>query len=231
MSDFYEENELLEYPEFVNKVAEYSDKVGGFEIGKYVIAVANEPKYIFMRFFDYTNMYEKLEEMGTATASVPHSITQGEQILLKIKSKFEFLAGMKNGEVMQVVTDVRLLNYKPKEVIFEQGEDGENVYFIISGKVGISVSTATSVLKQKTAKRVNIAVLPKLTIFGEMGPITKEKRSARATAASACSILSFKIRDNENESTLKSFNKLKQNFIEILAKKLVDTNKKLFSKG
>jgi CRP-like cAMP-binding protein len=231
MSEFYEDNELVEYPDFIERAAELSDQVGSFEVGKYVVNVANEPKFIFMRFFDFTNMYEKLEELGETAAAVPHSITQGEQILLKIKSKFPFLSGMKNGEVLQVVTDVKLMNYKPKEIIFEQGEQGEEVYFIINGKVGISISTATDVLQQKTAKRVNIAVLPKLTIFGEMGPITKEKRSARATAVSASSILSFKIRDNENESTLKAFNKLKQNFIEILASKLIDTNKKLFSKS
>jgi len=221
MSDFFEEKELIKYPDFVSNTKEYSDKVEGFEIGKYVITVADEPKFVFMRFFDYSNMYEKLEDIEQTTAAVPHSITQGEQILLKIKSKFKFLSGLKNGEVLQVVTDVKLLSYKPKEIIFDQGEDSDNVYFIIDGKVGISVSVETDSIKQRTAKRVNVAVLPKLSIFGEMGPITNERRSARATSISTCSILAFKIRDNENESTLRAFNKLKQNFIKILAEKLI----------
>lgn len=231
MSDFFEDNELKSFPDFISNINTLANDVGGFKVGKYAISVADEPKFIFMRFFDYTNMYEKLEDMGETNAAVPHSITQGEQILLKIKSKFDFLGGMSNGEVLQVVTDVKILNFKAGEVVFEQGEVSEDVYFIISGKVAISISTANGVMQQRTSKRVNVAILSNMTIFGEMGPITKEKRSARATAAGPTNVLSFKIRSNENESTLKAFAKLKQNFIEILAKKLIETNKKLFSKS
>ena len=231
MSEFYENNELKKFPDFVTNIKKYAEDTSGFKVGKYVISVGEEPKFVFMRYFDYTNMYEKLEEMGEATVAVPHSITQGEQILLKIKSKFHFLSGLSNGEILQVVQNVKILSYDRGELIFEQGQTGEEVYFIISGKVVISISTEKDMVKQKIAKRVNIAVLPSMTIFGEMGPITKELRSARATAADKTSLLSFQIRSNVNESTLKAFNKLNQNFIEILAKKLIDTNNKLFSKS
>lgn len=231
MSQFYEKNELKKFPDFIANIKKYAEDTSGFKIGKYVISVADEPKFVFMRYFDFTNMYEKLEEMDEVSAAVPHSITQGEQILLKIKSRFDFLSGLSNGDILQVVQDVKILSYNQGEIIFEQGQSGEEVYFIISGKVAISISTEKDMVKQKIAKRVNVAVLPQMTIFGEMGPITRELRSARATAADKTSLLSFKIRSNENETTMKAFLKLKQNFIEILAKKLIETNKKLFSKS
>lgn len=64
--------------------------------------------------------------------------------------------------------------FKAGEVIFEEGQDAENVYLIVDGEVKIT--------KSKGAQQITIATVGKNSIFGEMALIDNNPRSATVIA-------------------------------------------------
>lgn len=146
-------------------------------------------------------------------------LSEAEQSLLKIREKFDFFKNMDDKDVLSVTEDAKLMKLAKNEMLFEQGSEGEEVYFIVRGFILISI-------EGKDGERVDLARLGQENIFGEMAPITREKRSARATAVmDGTTILSFKIIEELDDQNVKSFKTLYQNFTQILSKKLVQANK------
>ena len=93
--------------------------------------------------------------------------------------------------------------YQDGQVIVEEGCSGDWIYVIESGAVEIS--------KMRDGKRVAIEVLQPGEVFGELGFITKAKRtaSARAVGETIVGIIDRNYLDQE-------FNKLSGNFRAIL---------------
>jgi len=146
-------------------------------------------------------------------------LSEAEQSLLKIRERFDFFKNMEDKDVLAVTDEVSFLKLSKNEVLFEQGSEGEDVFFIIKGFILISI-------EGKEGERVDLARLGQESVFGEMAPITKEKRSARATALlDGTTLLSFKISEERDNINPISFLTLYKNFTQILAKKLINANK------
>lgn len=73
--------------------------------------------------------------------------------------------------------------YEPKNIIIREGDYGQDVYLIISGKVVVAEKL------QSSNKYKVLATLGPGEIFGEMAMIDGEPRSATLVAASPCKIL------------------------------------------
>ncbi len=73
--------------------------------------------------------------------------------------------------------------YEPKNIIIKEGDYGQDVYLIISGKVVVAEKL------QSTNKYKVLATLGPGEIFGEMAMLDGEPRSATLVAASPCKIL------------------------------------------
>ncbi|MBT4362852.1 MAG: cyclic nucleotide-binding domain-containing protein [Desulfobacterales bacterium] len=71
-------------------------------------------------------------------------------------------------------------SYLDGQLVFEEGSVGEAVYVIYSGKVEIS--------KKIGGQKVQIEVLMKGDVFGELGFLTKSSRSATASAIGDLSV-------------------------------------------
>ena len=67
-----------------------------------------------------------------------------------------------------------LRTFKQNEVIFEEGDEADFIYFVESGDVGISV--------QKFTTQEEISTLGPGDYFGEMALFAKNRRNATATA-------------------------------------------------
>lgn len=67
-------------------------------------------------------------------------------------------------------------NFKKYDFIFKEGTFGDSAYMIDTGKVGIISET------DRNGKRKVVAILRKNDIFGEMGLIDNEVRTATAIA-------------------------------------------------
>ena len=93
--------------------------------------------------------------------------------------------------------------FKDGEIIFEEGSFGDWIYVIESGQVELS--------KTINSRKVVLEVLGKGDIFGELGFITKQPRTATAMAAGkcVCGII-------EKDFLVTEFNKLSGNFRTIL---------------
>ncbi len=73
--------------------------------------------------------------------------------------------------------------YDPKRIIIREGEYGQDVYLIISGKVVVTEKS------EKTKKYKVLATLGPGEIFGEMAILDEQPRSATLIAATPCKIL------------------------------------------
>mgnify|MGYP001031672074 FL=1 len=71
---------------------------------------------------------------------------------------------------------MNIKNYKKYDFIFREGTYGNSAYMIDAGKVGIILET------DHDGKRKVVAILKKNDIFGEMGLIDNEVRTATAIA-------------------------------------------------
>ena len=71
--------------------------------------------------------------------------------------------------------------YQPDQIIFSQGDGADSVYYIQSGKVKLSVTSATG-------KEAVVAVLGQTDFFGEGSLIAQSVRLATATAVAECNI-------------------------------------------
>jgi CRP-like cAMP-binding protein len=97
-------------------------------------------------------------------------------------------------------------HYLEGEVIFDEGEEGQAIYFIVSGEVLISLPApgngrhatrsvanepATSHPLRRQGDTGRVAQLGPGTYFGELALLDKSPRSAQARAASPCQLIIF----------------------------------------
>jgi len=106
------------------------------------------------------------------------------------------------------------LSYKPGSVIFSEGDTGDKMYIIQSGRVGIS--------KTIERRQHQLAELIKGDFFGEMAIVTRQKRTATATALDEVGLLAF---DRQGfESMIEKNAKIAMNIIDKLCKRLQHSN-------
>lgn len=155
------------------------------------------------------------------------TLTKAQHNLLKIRSKLECFDAMSEEDVMNVTDEVEFLQYGANEIIFDQNQSGKKVYYIVKGSVKIF---AYNQIEKANFK--HLATLPEGTVFGEMSPISGEKRSARAlTGGPDCILLAFEFKKEMEEENKKAMFQLYKNFVNIIAYKLVDANNKLTAKN
>ncbi|RMF13542.1 MAG: hypothetical protein D6761_11010 [Candidatus Dadabacteria bacterium] len=117
-----------------------------------------------------------------------------------------------SGELAQLSKFLR--RYARGERIFEQGDEGDTMYFIQQGRVQIT---------KVTPRRIQpLAILEPGSFFGEMAVISGEPRSARAEALDECMLLEI---DREIlDDFLRSHPNVAQRMIRILAERLRKTD-------
>ncbi len=102
------------------------------------------------------------------------------------------------------------LSFKKDDVIFQEQDDGKEMYFIESGEIKIVKSIGDLI--------VNIAFLYPGTFFGEMALITENERVASAIAVTDCNLY---VMDKESfMSNITSNEKFVKNILETLAERL-----------
>ena len=104
------------------------------------------------------------------------------------------------------------INYRKDAVIFRQGDDGDCMYYIQLGSVGIYTDYGTDKEKQ-------LVVLEEEAFFGEMGLIEKMPRSATAVVVEDDTVLR-KITEEELEELFKTSPSLVVRCIEHLSGRL-----------
>ena len=151
-------------------------------------------------------------------------LTPAQVNLLKIRTMLECFNNMSEADVMNVTTNVAFIHCNSKEMIFDQGQYGEQVFFILKGNVKVFAYNN----EEENAKFRMLATLEAGSVLGEMSPITKEPRSARILAGpDGAVLLAFEFHKDIGAENEKQMFQLYKNFINVVSKKLVAANDKL----
>lgn len=198
---------------------------------------AGVPFLIMMKYAKLSLLIEgmvrsKIREIDDVVARSVHQVnlqqlSPAQFNLLKIRSKLACFRHMSEEDVMNVTTNVEFLQFNANEMIFDQGNSGDKVYYIIKGNVKIFAYNQ----KEPNAKFQLLASLPPTSVMGEISPITKEPRSARAMAACDDTVLlSFEFHKEMVDENQKAMFQLYKNFVNLISKKLIDANNKITAK-
>lgn len=143
--------------------------------------------------------------------------------LLKVRKGVEFFNSLTEIEISEIVFNIRFRKFASSEIIFKEGaRDNKELYFLIQGSVVIDI------LNHDTLKPMTVATLDKAMLFGEMRALIGEPRTATAKAGqSGVILISFNIKESNEELTPLAFAKFYKNVSKILSKKVMEMNKKL----
>lgn len=143
--------------------------------------------------------------------------------LFKVKKGVDFFTNLTDNEISEIVYNIRFRKFAPDELIFKEGDkDNKELYFLIQGSVIISLRN------KETLKNITVATLDKAMLFGEMRALIGEPRTATAKAGINGTILiTFNIKESNEELSPLSFAKFYKNVSKILAKKVMEMNKTL----
>ncbi|RXJ79601.1 hypothetical protein CRU95_13555 [Arcobacter sp. F2176] len=162
----------------------------------------------------------KMETLENNTDVTNKKEIDAMKILLKISKKIPFFSILSKDEIEEIITEVKIITYKNKEIIFQEGETTRNyIYYLLKGKLYINRK------KQIDARSsVRIATIDKPALFGEMMRLTGEPRSATVESGESNTlVLAFRIKDFKEQTSISKFYK---NVIIELSAKIVQMNKK-----
>jgi CRP-like cAMP-binding protein len=128
--------------------------------------------------------YEEQKTDISATVT-PHKISKEElpPPLVDPDLVPEFLKDLSPEEIRDIMTKLKACQFKKGETIIEEGDSGDSVYTIKSGKAIVT----THVL----GKKIDLATLQKGDLFGEVAFLTGRPRTATVTALEDMEVLEF----------------------------------------
>lgn len=134
--------------------------------------------------------------------------------LLQLKDKIPFFSGMSDEEVMDLVDDVKILQYSQGDIIIQEGSKyGKYLYVLLQG--GVEVKKITSTSDKKLANMKDNGT------FGEISALTNFARSATIVSSeSGTMIVAFSIKYEEDSGRALFY----KNVINELSNKIITIN-------
>ncbi|KIM11526.1 MAG: hypothetical protein KU37_04795 [Sulfuricurvum sp. PC08-66] len=231
------ESKTVTLPDYVKEIKNFVIALNNNEFDELVVTKDSKIPFLITMKYAKLNLLienavrEQIREIDSVVARSVRkvnmeSLTKAQSNLLKIRNKLECFDNMSEEDVMQVTSDVEFLQFGANEIVFDQNQSGEHIYYIVKGNVKIF---AYNQIERANFK--HLTTLQEGSVLGEMSPITGEKRSARAlTGADSTILLAFSFRREMEEENKKAMFQLYKNFVKIISRKLIDTNNKLTAK-
>jgi CRP-like cAMP-binding protein len=127
---------------------------------------------------------------------------------LGILKEVDLFQNLSNDYLEQLIAHGNHYNYSDGHNIISQGEVGESVYILLSGKVNI-------IIHRNSGAEEHVAVLNKKSVFGELALLNNEKRSADVVAIGKCLLFEMNRHDfhklQSHEGHCEILNKIKLN--------------------
>jgi CRP-like cAMP-binding protein len=222
MSDVILKMDAVLPEDFISNVETYLDEMMKFKREKVVILQDRViPSAILVKYEHY-----KALEAEAAPKKLTKAAKDSKEMgmLLAVRSKIHFFHDLKDDEILSLIKKAEFIKPAKDEVIFNQGDFGNEVYFIIKGGVDISLKATP------TAEYSMISSLGENAVFGEIGPMLGEVRSARATMATDNALLlSIEFVDTANDENAGAYIKMTKNFIKALSRKLIAANEIIYN--
>ncbi len=120
-------------------------------------------------------------------------------------------ASLSEKELLAIVNDLRPKEYQKDEIIFRQGDESREVYFVLKGKVRIfKISPG--------GDETSIAIFSTNDVIGELAALDQQPRSATAKAITAASLLTMA--ESRFLDALQTMPRLSLGIARMLAQKL-----------
>lgn len=148
-------------------------------------------------------------------ADLDFETIQQRQLLARLMKSVGLFEDFSAEELMALLANAEKRLFKEGEFIIREGDSGDFMYLIISGKVGI-----TKRLESGDGKP--LAVFGPGDCFGEMSLLDNETRSASAQAVSQCLLLRLNARNFDGMHAISA--KLYRNVARLLSRRLRHTD-------
>lgn len=120
-------------------------------------------------------------------------------------------SSLNDKELQAIVDDLRLKEYQKDDIIFRQGDESREIYFVLKGKVRIyKISPG--------GDETSIAIFSTNDVIGEFAALDQQPRSATAKAITAVSLLAMP--EGSFLHALQTMPRLALNIARMLAQKL-----------
>ncbi|MFB6355778.1 MAG: cyclic nucleotide-binding domain-containing protein, partial [bacterium] len=137
------------------------------------------------------------------------------EIQKDVLEECDLFEGLSQWSIKKVIFLSRQLHFDEGAQIIQQGETGEEMYLLLEGEAYVTTDS-------KHDEPIN--TLKPGDVFGEIGVLTKDERSANVTAQSKCHIARFELEDLERIQFYLPYvsSKLFLNISRIIGKRLSD---------
>jgi CRP-like cAMP-binding protein len=102
--------------------------------------------------------------------------------------RIDFLQKLGEQYLNQIAMMAQLKEYEAGSVLFPQGEDSQQIYFVLSGKVGLSVN-------EPDGSSVEVAQLGPGEILGWSPVLGRHSMTATARAVTRCRVASLDVKE------------------------------------
>ncbi|PLY11210.1 MAG: hypothetical protein C0626_01170 [Arcobacter sp.] len=136
--------------------------------------------------------------------------------LLLLKSRIPFFSGLSNQNIVEFIENVRIVQFKPNEIIFEEGGIlNKDIYYLLSGSLDILKKD------EHTNREKKITTIERQTLFGEMRAVTNKPRSTTVkTSNDGALVIIFNLKVTQDSGKALFY----KNIIDELSKKIVAMN-------
>lgn len=131
-----------------------------------------------------------------------------------ISKDIEIFSGLSHDDFIAVVEKIEPITFSAGEVIIKEGDEGDSIYIIVSGKVSIFRNT-------EFGEEIHITDLTDGAFFGEFGFFLKSKRFATIKATVETTLLELTKRDMDNVT--KENPKVREVLIKFYKNRVLDT--------
>ncbi len=217
-------DEILLPEQFLDEAQHFLQKVIDYKMQKIILLEDSViPSVVIMK-------YDKLNKLLTPGGSISplnkEKLSREMSMLLAVRKKIHFFDGLSDEEIVALIQHSEFIRPNKDDHIFEQGDFGKEVFYIINGKVDIYGYNENVGGDDPFS---HLITLDEGMVFGEIGAITGESRTARATVLSDDAlILSITVCTETTCENALGFVKMYKNIIDSLSSKLITSNNQLY---
>jgi CRP-like cAMP-binding protein len=216
--------EILLPEQFLKEAELYIQKITDYKLNKLILLEDKViPSIVIMK---YDRLNKLLSPGGGVDPLNRDKISREMSMLLAVRKKIHFFDALSDEEIVALTKKSEFIRPTKGTHLFEQGDFGKEIYYIVNGKVDI-YGYNEQIKGDDPFSHLN--TLHEGMVFGEIAAITGETRTARATVASDDAfILSITMHTELSCANTLAFVKMYKNVIASLAAKLVTTNNQLY---
>lgn len=216
-------DEVVLPEQFIESAQTYLEEMMAFKRQKVVVLQDSViPSVIMLKYEEYKRLLHQEKE---AKKEIKSTIgTKEKGMLFAVRNKIHFFQDLSDDEILQVTQGAVFQTLTHGTTVFEQGEMGREIYFVVKGSVDIQGKN-----RHQHDKYEHLATIVEGNVFGEIGPVIEEARTARAVISSNNTLLlAITLTDEVTSENATAYNRLYSNIIRALSRKLIQSNESLY---